>query len=206
MASSFEFEAELRGAAGTGAVRSLRRENKVPAVLYGGGQEPVLLMLDHNKIIKKLENEAVYSHVLTIKLDGKEERAVLKDLQRHSSKTAILHLDFQRVSERDKIRVHVPLRFVGEDISVGIKKGGVVTHNIVDVEVSCLPADLPEYIEVDLAGVDVGESIHLSELKVPRGVEIVQSAHGLEHDLTVATVQGRMTEAEVEAGESTEAE
>jgi large subunit ribosomal protein L25 len=198
MAGSFVFEAESRKVTGRGDARRLRQAGKVPAILYGGGGEPEGLVLVHNKVVKNLENEAVYSHILTIKVDGREERAILKDIQRHPSKPVIMHMDFQRISAADKIRVHVPLHFVNQETSVGAKKGGIVTHNMVDVEVACLPDNLPEYLEVDLAQVDVGQSVHLSEIKVPAGVEIVALAHGTEHDLPVAVIQSNRA---VEASE-----
>jgi large subunit ribosomal protein L25 len=201
MAGSFVFDAELRSTTGKGNARRLRRAGKVPAVLYGGG-DPVGLVLDHNKVVKNLENEAVYSHILTVNVDGKAERAILKTLQRHPSKPVVMHMDFQRISAAEKIKVHVPLHFINQDTSVGAKKGGVVTHNMVDVEVTCLPDHLPEYLEVDLAQVDVGQSVHLSELKVPAGVEIVALSHGAEHDLPVAVIQSsRVSESSAEAGE-----
>ncbi|WP_133718028.1 50S ribosomal protein L25/general stress protein Ctc [Methylocaldum gracile] len=195
MVGSFVFDAELRTNTGKGDARRLRRAGKVPAVLYGGNADPIGLVLEHNKVVKSLESEAVYSHVLTVKVSGREERAILKGLQRHPSKPIIMHMDFQRVSRGEKIRVHVPLHFVNQDTSVGVKKGGVVTHNLVDVEVACTPDQLPEYIEVDLAHVDVGQSVHLSDLKVPEGVEILALAHGPEHDLPVAAIQsGKVAE------------
>lgn len=195
MASSFVFEAEARVNKGRGDARRLRQLGKVPAVMYGGGLDPVGLVLEHNKVLKDLENEAVYSHILTIKIDGKEHRAILKDLQRHPSRPVVMHMDFQRVSAAEKIRVHVPLHFINQDISVGVKKGGVVTHNMVDVEVVCLPEHLPEFLEVDLAQVDVGQSVHLSELKVPEGVDVVALSHGIDHDLSVAVIRsGRIGE------------
>ncbi|HWP01615.1 MAG TPA: 50S ribosomal protein L25/general stress protein Ctc [Methylococcus sp.] len=202
MVGSFEFEAELRDALGKGASRRLRRANKVPAVVYGGGAGPVALMLDHNKVLHSLENEATYSHVLTLRVDGKEEKVILKDLQRHPSKPVILHLDFQRVSESNKLRVRVPLHFVNQETCVGVKKGGLVTHNMVDVEVVCLPKDLPEYIEVDLAQVDIGEIVHLSDLKLPTGVEIHGLQQGAEHDSPVASVLAPRTTEGSEGAES----
>jgi large subunit ribosomal protein L25 len=196
MAGSFAFDAELRANSGRGDARRLRVAGKIPAVLYGGGEAPVGLVLDHNKVVKSLENEAVYSHILTLNIDGKEERAILKDLQRHPSRPIVMHMDFQRVSAAEKIRVHVPLHFVNQETSVGVKKGGVVTHNMVDVEIVCLPDRLPEFLEVDLAQVDVGQSVHLSDLKVPEGVDLVALLHGPEHDLPVAVIQsGRISEA-----------
>jgi len=188
MVGSFEFEAELRTTTGKGDSRRTRRLGKIPAIVYGGGTAPVQLNLAHHRVVKALENEAVYSHILTLKYEGKEEKAILKAIERHPSRPIIMHLDFQRVSETDKLHVHVPLHFVNQDTSVGVKKGGVVNHALVEVEVVCLPKDLPEFIEVDLALLDVGGSVHLSDLKVPQGVEIVQLSHGAEHDLPVAAI------------------
>jgi large subunit ribosomal protein L25 len=189
MAGSFVFECEVRAELGRGRARRLRQAGQVPAVLYGGGAAPLGLALNHNKVMKALENEATYSHILTLRFDGKEETAILKDLQRHPSRPIIMHMDFQRVSESQKIRVHVPLHFVNQEISVGAKKGGVVTHNIVDVEVVCLPSRLPEFLEVDMAHVDLGQSVHLSDIALPPGVEIVELHQGPEHDLVVAVIQ-----------------
>ncbi|CAL1240988.1 50S ribosomal protein L25/general stress protein Ctc [Candidatus Methylocalor cossyra] len=195
MADAFLFKAELRKGTGTGDARRLRRAGKIPAVVYGGGAEPVALVLKHNEVVKKLENDATYSHLLTLDVEGREERVVLKALQRHPSRPVIMHMDFQRVSTSEKIRVHVPLHFINQETSVGVKKGGVITHNLVDVEVACLPDRLPEHIDVDMAEVDVGESIHLSDLKLPEGVEIVALLQGPEHDLPVAVIQpGRLAE------------
>jgi large subunit ribosomal protein L25 len=146
-------------------------------------------VFDHNKVIKALENEATFSHILTLRFDGKEETAILKDLQRHPSRPIIMHMDFQRVTESQKIRVHVPIHFLNQETSVGAKKGGVVTHNLVDIEVSCLPMHLPEFIEVDMAKVDLGDSVHLSDIKLPPGVAIVELLHGPDHDQIVAAIQ-----------------
>jgi len=146
--------------------------------------------VNHNELLKQLENEAFYSHILTVELDGKTEQAVLKDLQRHPAKPFILHLDLMRVSAGEKIRVNVPLHFIGEDVAPGVKiGGGIVTHAVTEVEVSCLPKDLPEYIEVDLSALELGESLHLSDLKLPPGVELVQLLQGEEHDVAVAAIQ-----------------
>ncbi|MFO1419246.1 MAG: 50S ribosomal protein L25/general stress protein Ctc [Methylotetracoccus sp.] len=189
MAGGFEFEAEARVQGGKGAARRLRRGSRVPAILYGGGAEPVPLSLDHNTVLKSLENEAVYSHILTIKFGGREEKAILKALQRHPSRPVIMHMDFQRVSATAKIRVHVPLHFLNEATCPGAKKGGLISHNLVDVEVACLPGDLPEFIAVDLATVELGQTVHLSDLVVPPGVEIPALGQGPEHDLAVVAVQ-----------------
>lgn len=202
METSFEFEAELRSQTGTRPARALRRELKIPAVLYGARREPVALTLPKPQVDKNLENEAVYSHILVIRIPGQEPvQAVLKEVHRHPSKGSVQHLDFQRIVADEEIRVHVPLHFVNEDTSVGAKKGGVVTHVAVEVEVACLPASLPEYIEVDVADVDVGGAIHLSELKLPEGVKIVELIHG--NDAPVMMIQAARTVAaeEEEEGE-----
>ena len=201
MAGSFVFEAQVRSELGRGHSRRLRQVGKVPAVLYGGGTDPVGLVFDHNKVLKALENEATFSHILTLRFDGKEETAILKDLQRHPSRPIIMHMDFQRVSESQKIRVHVPIHFLNQDTSVGAKKGGVVTHNLVDIEVSCLPMHLPEFIEVDMAKVDLGDSVHLSDIKLPPGVAIVELMHGPDHDQIVAAIQAGRVAAEASDAE-----
>lgn len=188
MASSYVFDAELRKDLGRGHSRRLRVEGKIPAVIYGGNAEPVGIALDHNKVNKALEDEATYSHILTLRIDGKDETAILKDMQRHPSRPIILHMDFQRVTESQKIKVHVPLHFLNQETSVGAKKGGVVTHALVDVEVTCLPARLPEFIAIDMAKLDIGQSVHLSDIKVPPGVQIVELLHGEGHDQLVAAI------------------
>lgn len=193
MVGSFEFDAELRTKTGKGDARRTRREGKVPAILYGGNAEPVQLNLNHNQVSKRLENEAVYSHILTLKFEGREEKAILKAMQRHPARPIIMHMDFQRVDEKAKLRVHVPLHFTNQETSVGVKKGGVVTHALVEVEVDCLPQHLPEFIEVDLANLDVGGSIHLSDIKIPAGVEIHALMQGADHDLLVAAIHATRT-------------
>lgn len=188
MSNVFEFVATNRETSGTGAARAIRRQGDVPAIIYGGNTTPAMLTLNHNDVIKHLENEAVYSHILDITIDGKTEKAVLKDLQRHPAKPQILHLDFIRINETQPLKIHVPLHFINESKSAGVKKGGVVTHGCIDVEVSCLPAVLPEYLDVDLAHLDIGESVHLSEISLPSGVEIFELSHGEKHDVAVASV------------------
>ncbi|MGR8951738.1 MAG: 50S ribosomal protein L25/general stress protein Ctc [Gammaproteobacteria bacterium] len=188
MSNVFEFVAQSRGQSGKNAARSARRQGGVPAVIYGGHLEPKMLVLDHNEVIKHLGHEAVYSHILDVTIDGKTEKAVLKGVQRNPAKFQIMHLDFMRINMAEAIKVHVPLHFVNESVSVGGKKGGVAAHSLVDVEVSCLPGALPEFIEVDMAKLDVGESIHLSDLKLPAGVEVVALTHGPEHDLPVVSM------------------
>ncbi len=207
MSESFVLEAEPRTDLGKGASRRLRRTGKIPAVLYGGDQDPVALQLDHDKLLHQLDNEAFYSSILTIRLSGKEEQAILKDLQRLPGKPRLLHADFQRVKADEKIRVHVPLHFVNEDTAPGVKAGGIVTHNLVEVEVSCLPGNLPEFIEVDLGNLDLDQTLHLSEIPLPEGVELVELSHGEGHDQAVVTIhlpRGAKEAGEEEGGEAAE--
>jgi large subunit ribosomal protein L25 len=188
MSSVFEFVAESRSATGSSAAKVIRRKGRVPAVIYGGEVAPELLSLDHNEVLKHLAHEAVYSHVLNLNVAGRSEKAVLKHIQRHPAKPLVLHMDFMRVDDSHKLKVHVPLHFVNEAISIGVKKGGVVNHSMADVEVLCMPAALPEYIEVDLANVDIGDIIHLSDLVLPAGVEVHVLSQGAEHDHPVAQI------------------
>jgi large subunit ribosomal protein L25 len=192
MSFEFELNAEARDGLGKGASRRLRRAGKVPAILYGAGQNPMNLSLNHQELIKRLENDAFYSHILNIKLGSRVERAILKDMQRHPFKPTIFHVDLQRVIADEKIRVHIPLHFINEETSIGVKQqGGVVSHLMIDVEAICLPGDLPEYIEVDVANMEIGDSVHLSGLNLPTGVEIPQLAQGEEFDVPVVSVQSR---------------
>lgn len=179
MADLFELSAELRQGSGKGASRRMRRlEDKVPAVIYGGGKENASVVLEHRHIAKALENEAFYSHILTFDIGGKKEKVVLKALQRHPSKLKIMHADFLRISATEKLTMNIPLHFTNEDIAPGIKlEKGAVSRLANDVEIRCLPADLPEYIEVDMSELNMDESIHLSQVKVPKGVEFVALSH-----------------------------
>lgn len=188
MSSVFEFVAEKRDLSGRSAARATRREGKLPAVVYGRSAAPQSIILDYNDVSKHLEHEAVYSHVLNLKIDGKTEKAVLKGVQRHPAKAQILHLDFMRIDESQALKAKVPLHFTNEDICLGVKMGGVVTHAMVDIEVSCLPSALPEYIEVDLADIELGSSIHLTDITIPEGVTVIALAQEGDHDHTVAQV------------------
>ncbi|HET7371549.1 MAG TPA: 50S ribosomal protein L25/general stress protein Ctc, partial [Gammaproteobacteria bacterium] len=169
MATSFELSGEVRGDNGKGASRRLRCHGQVPAILYGGGEQPLALSLNHNEILRNLEHEAFYSHVLTIKVGKDAHQAILKDIQRHPAKREVLHLDLQRVKAGEQIRVHVPLHFINEDTAPGVKAGGALSRHMIDLEILCIPSKLPEYIEVDLGALEIGDSIHLSEIKVPEG-------------------------------------
>ena len=190
MSVTFELKAEPRGDLGKGASRRLRRAGKVPAILYGGGQDPQPLVLNHLDVLNQLKNEAVYSHVLTLKLGDRTESVVLRDLQRHPFKPTILHLDFLRVSADRKLRVHVPLHFINEEISRGVKQqGGVVSRALIDLEIACLPKDLPEFIEVDIANLGVGEALHLTQISLPSGVELADKiVPGSDQDVVVVSI------------------
>ncbi|MCY1287116.1 50S ribosomal protein L25 [compost metagenome] len=198
--TEFALNAEARSDLGKGASRRLRRNaNLVPAVVYGGEKAPQSVSLLAKDLAKLLENEAAFSHVISLNVSGATETVLIKALQRHPAKGFVLHADFQRVVAGQKLTAHVPLHFINEATSVGVKQGGgEVSHTISEVEVSCLPKDLPEFIEVDLAKVEVGQTVHLSDLKAPKGVELVALAHG--NDLAVANIHAsRVVKEEGEA-------
>jgi large subunit ribosomal protein L25 len=177
MKTSFELVAEFRETQGKGASRRLRHEGKVPAILYGGHSDARALTLSHQKLLIMLDNERFYSTILSLKVGDQTQAAILKDVQRHPFKNAVLHADFQRVEENEKIRISIPLHFTGAAVSPGVKsQGGIVSHMRNDTEVTCLPKDLPEFIEVDISGLSLNESIHLSQLKIPEGVTLVELA------------------------------
>ena len=186
----FTLNAKARTDLGKGASRRLRRNaDLVPAIVYGGDKAPQNVALEARELKKALENEAFYSHVIKLSIDGKKEDVLLKALQRHPAKPVIMHADFLRVVAGHEVTVHVPLHFINEDSCVGVKKsGGVISHTMTEVEVNCLPKDLPEFIEVDMAGVDLNQIVHLSDLKLPKGVSIPFLAQGPDHDLPVANV------------------
>jgi large subunit ribosomal protein L25 len=187
MKEAFVINAESRSAQGKGASRRLRHTGKVPAILYGGKSEPQSITVDHNELSKHLKTEAFYSHILTVNLDGKTEQAVLKDLQRHPVRDEIMHMDLLRVLADQLLRMHVPLHFKGAEIAPGIKTGGgIIEHHVIQVEVECLPKDLPEFIEVDLSQLNVNEAVHLSQLKLSEGVTLVELKHN--NDVSVAAV------------------
>ena len=186
--TEFALNAESRSDLGKGASRRLRRiASLVPAVIYGGEKAPQSISLLAKDLAKLLENEAAFSHVLSLNVAGATETVLIKALQRHPAKGFVLHADFVRVVAGQKLTAHVPLHFLNQESSVGVKQqGGEVSHTIVEVEVSCQPQDLPEFIEVDMAKVEVGQIVHLSDLSLPKGVELVALAHG--NDLAVANI------------------
>ncbi|TLP70726.1 50S ribosomal protein L25/general stress protein Ctc [Pseudomonas nitroreducens] len=198
----FVLNAQERSDLGKGASRRLRRnEGLIPAVVYGGEKAPQSLTLELREVSKLLENEAAFSHVITLNVGSAKETVLIKALQRHPSKGFVMHADFQRVVAGQKLTAHVPLHFINEATAVGVKVGGgEISHVIAEVEVSCLPKDLPEFIEVDLAQVALGQIVHLSDLKLPKGVELVQLAHG--NDLAVANIHASRVVKEEGEGEA----
>ena len=199
----FTVNAETRTDVGKGASRRLRNADKVPAVIYGASQDATSLTLDHDEMFHHLENEAFYSHILSVKVDGKIQKAVLKDVQRHPSKPKITHIDFQRISDTGKIHMHVPLHFVGEDKAPGVKAGGLISHLMSSVDIVCMAKHLPEYIEVDVSNLEMDNAIHLSNIILPKGVEIPELALGPDHDLPVISIhapKGGAAEAEETGG------
>ena len=205
MSTNYTINAKSREDTGKGASRRLRRlTGEVPAIIYGGKKDAEKISILHKDIKKTLENDAVYSSIISLSIDGKAEDTIIKDIQRHPAKQIILHMDFFRVSKTTKLQTRVPLNFINEDICVGVKLGGgLIAHTMTDIEVSCLPKDLPESIDVDMAEIDVGQIVHLSDLTLPDGVESVSLSQGTEYDLTVATVNKQKA---VEIDEPSESE
>jgi len=205
-AAEFELNCTVRTDLGKGASRRLRRLNDdIPAVLYGAGKDPVSLTISHKDIAKATSNEAFFSHIISLKIGSKKENAVIKALQRHPARAIILHADFLRVSMDEAIVVKVPLHFINEELCPGVKlSGGNVLKTLNEIDVSCLPGDLPEFIEVDMIELEMGDSIHLSDITLPEGVTSVALSHGDDNDLSVATVaapKAAEEEPEVEAEE-----
>lgn len=190
MSQDFVLTAFSRDEQGRGASRRLRREErKMPAIIYGGHKDATPISIWHNDLKKALENEAFYSHVLTIELNGEKESVILKDLQRHPFKPLLTHADFQRVNKDEEIFVHVPLHLVNEETAPAIKTfGGVAFRLMTQVEVACLPQNLPEFIEIDLFDVEMDGIVHMSDLKLPEGVRIPALQHGAEHDQAIVTI------------------
>jgi large subunit ribosomal protein L25 len=203
----FELNAEPRQDKGRAASRRMRREGKVPTVMYGGNGDPVMLTVDRDDLEHHLENEAFYSHINKINVKGSSaEDAVLRDLQRHPAKGLVQHMDLLRIVAGEAIRMNVPLHFINEETCPGVKdEGGIIQHNMNDIEIECLPRNLPEYIEVDCAGMHLHDAIHMSEITVPEGVELVELLHQ-DIDRTVVSVQVPRAALELEAEEEAEAE
>ena len=209
----FELNCSVRTDLGKGASRRLRRlDDNIPAILYGGDKDPIALTIAHKDIARATENEAFFAHIITLKIGNKKEQAVIKALQRHPARPIILHADFMRVSATHAIIVKVPIHFLNEETCVGVRLGGGnIIRTMNEIEVSCLPKDLPEYIEVDMLEIDLGESVHLSEITLPEGITSVALSHGEDSiDLSIAIVQAPKgiaeEDEEVEGEEGEEAE
>lgn len=184
---SISINAVKRDVKGTGASRRARRAGNVPGVVYGGGKDAVNLEMNHKELFLQFRHEAFHASILDLILDGKKESVLLRDYQMHPVRNTIQHIDFQRVSATEKIHVKVPFHYINADIAPGVKLGGgIVAHILTEAEVSCLPKDLPEFVEVDLAGLEMGNSVHLSQITLAKGVEFVALAHG--NDAAVAAI------------------
>ena len=185
--TTYTYNAELRTETGTGASRRLRREDKVPAILYGADKEATTLTFEHKDMIKAQESEGFYTHILTLDIAGEKVEAILKDIQRHPFKPKITHLDFQRVDAAHKLHTKVPVHFIGEDVVT--KAGNTVVHQLTEIEITCLPKALPEFVEVNVADLVAGDSIHISDVKLPAGVSSVDLAKGAGHDQSIVTIK-----------------
>ena len=201
----FDIIAQARTLQGSGASRRLRRAGKVPGIIYGGEAAPQVIEIDHNELLINLKKEAFHASILSVVLDGKKQQVLLRDTQRHAFKPLILHVDFQRVNAKQELHIMVPLHFINEDTAPGVKlSGGLINHVITEVDVQCLPKDLPEFIEVDVGALDVGDNIHLSEIKVPNGVTLTQLA--VDDSVVVGVVSKGGAEEETVEGEEGEVE
>ncbi|MEK9771404.1 MAG: 50S ribosomal protein L25/general stress protein Ctc [Nitrosomonadales bacterium] len=182
-----EIKANVRDTKGTGASRRLRKNGSIPGIVYGNKKDAVSITLDGKDLSLKFKKEAFHASILSLDLDGKKESVLLRDYQLEPVKSTLLHVDFQRINENEKIHVKVPFHFINEDIAKGVKlDGGVITHIITEVDIACLPKDLPQFIEVDLTDLGLGHSIHLSEIKLPEGIELTTLTHG--NDAAVTSI------------------
>lgn len=199
MSDDIIVNATSRSVFGKGASRRLRRDNMVPGIIYGDGKEPQPILMKANEVFKYLENEAFYSQLIQVSVDGGEPaRSILKDVQRHPFKMQVLHMDFMRVVAGAELQVSVPLHFINEDVCAGVKNGGgIISHNDNEVLIACRPRDIPESIEVDMANLEIGESINLSQLNLPEGVRLVDLHEaGDDSDRQVSAVNAPRVEAE----------
>jgi large subunit ribosomal protein L25 len=187
MTDLFTLEAEVRTDLGKGASRRLRHANKVPAILYGEGKEPISLTLEHKNVYRAQQEEAFYSQVLILNVDGKPVECLLKDMQRHPYKQVVMHLDFIRIDAKHAVHTNAPIHFINEENIT--KLGATIAHHILEIAITCLPKDLPEFIEVDLVDMEVGQTIHLSDIKLPKGVTSDELAKGESHDQAVVTAK-----------------
>ena len=200
MNTGFALEVEDRPDLGTGSSRRLRRQGKVPAIIYGGGRKPRAVVLDHARLLREMEQEAFHTSILTLTRGDVSQPVVVKDFQRHPARRQVLHLDFLRIREDEKISLNVPLHFVGGEMSVGVREqGGEVSVQLTEVEVSCLPKDLPEYIEVDISELELNQRLHLTDVEIPDGVELPALVQDL--DPSIVTIIPRRREEEDEVPE-----
>src|SRR5450631_4571551 len=198
MRITFQVGADARHDQGKGASRRLRRAGKVPAVLYGGDGEPRNITLDHQQLLTLIDNEKFYSSIINVNVDAQPQPAIIRDVQMHPARNAVVHVDLQRVLENEKLKIHLPIHFKGEAVAPGVKtQGGIVSHLIQDVEVSCLPKDLPEFLELDLSGMNLNDTLHLSDVPLPAGVTIPELAH--RNPVAVSVHSPRVAEPEPEA-------
>ena len=196
---SISLNATLREDKGKGASRRLRHANTLPAIVYGGSKDSVSITLQQKDIQHKLPDESFYSQVLSLSIEGKAEDVLIRDIQHHPYKMEVMHMDFVRVDANKVVHIHSQLHFIGEDVSPGAKtEDGVISHVIIEVELECLPKDIPDHIEVDLSEMHIGDVIHLSDLKMPKGVEILALKHGEDNDSVVASMHVRKVAEEVE--------
>lgn len=203
MTAIFTLDAQVRTDLGKGASRRLRHANKVPAILYGADEQPVSLTLEHSKVLRAQQEEAFYSHILTLNVDGKKVECLLKDMQRHPYKPVIMHMDLLRVKRGQELSTNVPVHFINEDVAE--KTGAVLIHNATEIAITCLPKDLPEFIEVDVAGLVIGESIHLSQITLPKGVSADELAKGEDHDIALITATAPKADKSADAAGEEEA-
>src|SRR3989338_6867323 len=213
MSTKFELTAEPRAAKGTGASRRLRHSGKVPAIIYGAGKQPITITLDHNLMTRHLANEKFHTSILNVTVGGETDQAILRDFHMHPYKPVVMHVDLQRISATEKIHMKVPIHFVGGDVAPGVKiDGGIVTHLMNEIDITCLPKDLPEFLTVDMSALHINESVHLKDIKLPEGVAITSLAHGGDN-LAVAAIsiirvvaaargEGEANPGEAKAGEA----
>jgi len=188
MSAKYELTAEPRSGKGTGASRRLRHTGMVPAILYGAGKPATMISLNHNQMLRNLRTESFHTAILSVTLGGETDQAILRDYHMHPVKPQVLHVDLQRISATEKLHMSVPLHFTGEAVAPGVKQeGGIVAHLMTEVDVTCLPKDLPEFLAVDLSELHLNQSIHLSDIKLPEGVQITSLAHGGD-DLAVVAI------------------
>jgi large subunit ribosomal protein L25 len=202
MSASYELNVTIREPAGTGASRRLRRSGQVPGVMYGAGKDNTHIVMDHEDVMHKLEIEAFQSAIIDVKVDGKSQQAILRDVQMHPYRRQVMHIDFQRIRATEKFDISVPIHYTGEEEAPGLKiEGGIFSRLMNDVQINCLPADLPEYLEVDVSALDMSASVHLSDIQLPDGVTITSLAHEGE-DLAIATIMPPKIEEEEEEVEA----